>query len=158
MKKCIGLFIVFILLFNSCKTTTSLPEESFLQLKEHIDSVNYVFVPNLAMPIGGPSINLASNYSLKITKDTIIADLPYFGRAYSAPLSSSDVGIKFVSTDFKYKYSFNESKKKWQIKIIANDGKGKIEFVLGVNSSANGTLSVYDPNRQVIVFMGQLTK
>lgn len=154
MKKFIGFFILSILLLTSCKTTSLSKDESFIQLKNQIDSANYIFRPKSVMPVGGSSINLSSTYSLKVTKDTIIADLPYFGRAYSASLGNSDVGIKFISTDFTYKSIFNNSKNKWNVKIITNDTKGRIELSLAINSSGYGTLSIYDPSRQVVIFYG----
>lgn len=149
------LLILSIIFIAGCKTSNDISKnEEFTLLKNNIDSVNYVFTPSSAMPIGGPSINLPSNYSLKIKKDTIVADLPYFGRSYSATIGNSDVGIKFTSTDFKYESSFNGSKDKWNIKIKTNDTGGRIELNLAVNSSGYATLSIYDSNRQPIIFYG----
>ncbi|RYE38449.1 MAG: DUF4251 domain-containing protein [Sphingobacteriales bacterium] len=43
-----------------------------------------------------------SRYQLTVDKDSLSAYLPYFGRAYTSNMNSSDSGIKFNSTDFTY--------------------------------------------------------
>ena len=47
---------------------------------------------------GYRSIYLSPYYYLKVSKDTVVAYLPYFGRAYTAPADPTEGGIKFTST------------------------------------------------------------
>src|SRR5689334_2385103 len=72
------------------------------QIRQIIDSQNFVFKAQTALPIGGPSRQLTSDYDLKITKDAVVSYLPYFGRAYSATPGSTDNGLNFTSKDFEY--------------------------------------------------------
>ncbi len=45
--------------------------------------------------------------------DSIVTYLPYFDRAYSAPVNLSQGGIQFTSTDFDY--TIESKRKEWDI-------------------------------------------
>ena len=112
-----------------------------------------------AMPGGqsGSLINLGGGrYDVKVTKDSIVAYLPYYGRAYVAPYSPSEGGIKFTSKDFSYKKT--ENKKGTYIIQINTKDLTKENYRLTFNISTNGyaSLSVISVNRQSIVFNGYL--
>ena len=80
-----------VILGFSCKVGDSLTKQEFItKLTEKIESANYTFVPQTALPMSGKSISLDYSYSLKVSKDTINSYLPYFGRAYTAPISPTD--------------------------------------------------------------------
>lgn len=103
--------------------------------------------------MSGRTVQLSAGYySLKISKDTIESFLPYFGRAYTAPMSTDESGIKFKSTDFSYQVK--EGKNNWEVTIIPNDTPSKVKMFLDISKSGYGTLSVQDNNRQAISFYG----
>src|SRR5882672_9273272 len=54
-----------------------------------VDSQSYVFKAQSATPMSGRNRQLTSDYDLKVTKDQVVSYLPYFGRAYSAPIDPS---------------------------------------------------------------------
>ena len=145
---------ILLLSFFSCKTTDGVKDgEKAGEITAKLDSVNYTFVPQTAYPmIGNRSIQLDKTYSLKITKDTIESYLPYFGRAYTAPIFPDDSGIKFVSTDFTYKV--NKKKDMWNITIETKDTKQKTKLYLNIGSGGYASLSVQDNSRQSISFYG----
>ncbi len=58
--------------------------------KNMMDSKNFVFVAQIASPVGGRTMHLTSYYDLNVSKDTIVSSLPYFGRAYTAPINPSE--------------------------------------------------------------------
>jgi hypothetical protein len=68
-----------------------------------------VFVAQNVYPATGRNINLTTTYVIRLAADTVIADLPYFGRAYVAPMNPSDGGIHFTST----KFSYTTKEKRW---------------------------------------------
>lgn len=151
------IFVLSLFGLNSCKSGSSLSKEEIADnIKAKIDSVNYTFSPQTALPMGGRSVNLTlSYYSLKVSKDTVKAQLPYFGRAYVAPTNLQDGGIKFVSTDFNY----NVAEKKngdWEISITTNDTQPKVDLRLSVSDNGYSTLYVLDNNRQPISFYGKI--
>lgn len=67
-----------------------------------IESRNYIFKARTVNPQNSVSRQLTSEYDLTVSRDTIISYLPYFGRAYVAPINPSEGGIKFTSPKFEY--------------------------------------------------------
>lgn len=148
--------VLIAVLLISCKAGESLSkDEKKAQIESNVNERSYTFVPRTALPMGGKSINLNYNYSLKVSKDTVDSYLPYFGRAYTAPMNPSEGGIKFVSTDFEYK---TEEKKKgmWLVDIQTNDTNGKNRLSLSIADNGSATLTVNDNNRQSITFYGEI--
>ncbi|WEK19047.1 MAG: DUF4251 domain-containing protein [Candidatus Pedobacter colombiensis] len=139
-----------------------------------IDNQHYIFNATSAMPManndvnrilsrmpgngGGGTIQLSgAQYQLIVTKDSIEAYLPYYGRAYSATLNPDDAGIKFKSKNFTYKA---EKKKKgsWIITMNFKDAKDTQSMILNVSDNGYGTLSVNSNTRQSISFNGFISE
>lgn len=117
---------------------------------------SYVFKAQTALPMTGGSRQLTSNYyELKITKDSIRSFLPFFGRAYTAPMNAEDAGIQFTSTAFVY--SEKEKKKGgWDVQIKPKDTKDVRQMVLNISSSGFATLQVISNTRETISFTGRI--
>lgn len=163
MKKLlIIIFMLQLILFVGCKAKELTPEQQVKAEKyaEKIEKPYFTFSAVNAQPMGGRTINLTSDYELKVSGDTVQAYLPYFGRAYTAPMNTSDNGIRFTSTDFKYT---SEKKKNgtYEITIEPNDVDKNIMLRglilrLSTGVSGYGTLSVQSTNRQSISFYGTI--
>ena len=144
------------LLFTGCKTGETISsEEKIAQIANSIGETKYTFVPATAIPMGAPSISLTPSFFLKIRKDTIDAYLPYYGRAYTAPIDPSKGPFTFTSTDFEYKISQNK-KGEWDVDIQTNDTDGKTKLSLSVDKSGSASLSTSNNNRQPISFYGSV--
>lgn len=117
---------------------------------------SYVFKAQTALPMRGSSRQLTSNYyELKITKDSIKSFLPFFGRAYSAPMNSEESGIQFTSTSFVY--SEKEKKKGgWDVQIKPKDTKDVRQMLLNISSTGFATLQVISNTRETISFTGRI--
>lgn len=122
-------------------------------IKNVIDSKNYVFTAQSATPIGGRYRQLTSDYDLRIVGDSVVAFLPYFGRAFSAPMDPSRGGIQFTSTDFGYEQT-DRRKGGWIISIKPKDVQDVRELTLSVTESGRATLQVLSNSRQSISFNG----
>ncbi|WP_316842698.1 DUF4251 domain-containing protein [Pedobacter gandavensis] len=108
--------------------------------------------------VSGGMIQLSgSQYQLIIDKDSVEAYLPYYGRAYTAPMNPDDSGIKFKSKKFDYKTT---AKKKggWIIEITPKDTKDVRSLSLSVSTSGYATLNVNSMNRQPITFNGVIAE
>src|SRR5664279_4274207 len=57
-----------------------------ISFKNMVDSQHFVFVAQTASPLRGGFRNLTSIYDVRVRKDTLVSYLPYFGRAYIAPI------------------------------------------------------------------------
>ncbi len=124
-------------------------------VRQKVEAKKYTFVAQTAIPMRGRTVQLTSLYDLKITGDSVIAGLPYYGRAYSAPINPSDNGINFTSVSFDYKSTYR--KKRWEISIKPKDMQSVSEMNLIIYSNGRATLQVTSNNRQPISFNGVLS-
>lgn len=166
-KKLFTLLIVFstvqVMAQTDKETTTKLVADQHL-----------VFNANSAMPManadvsavlnkmqngsGGGMIQLSgSQYQLKISKDSVEAYLPYYGRAYTASMNPDDAGIKFKSKKFSYKTT-KKKKGGWIINIAPKDAKEVQNMTLSVSENGYAVLNVNSTNRQAISFNGVIAE
>ena len=139
-------------------------------IEKLVKSQNFVFTATRANPMSESSLNqivgpvainnildlTGQRYSLQVTKESITADLPYFGRAYSAPMNTDNTGTKFTSEDFTY--STTKKKRNWIITIEPKDIQDSQKLILRVSESGSATLNVNNYNRQAISFEGYISE
>src|SRR5687768_3644853 len=77
-------------------------QEKSVSIQHLLESKRFVFDARTVSPIGGPTRQLTSSYDFTVKGDSVLSFLPYFGRAYVAPMTSADAGLRFTSTDFSY--------------------------------------------------------
>ena len=125
-------------------------------LKESIDSKQFVFHAQSALPTTGGVRQLTSEYELRVLDDSLVSQLPFFGRAYSVNYGVSDGGYNFSSSDFSYNVK-QRKKGGWDIRIKPRDVADFREFSLVLSEDGHGTLQVLSNNRQPISFTGYVT-
>jgi hypothetical protein len=130
--------------------------EKAAAIKNKIESKAYTFKAEYAQPFRGGQKYLTSEYDLRITPDSVIAYLPYFGRVYmSAPLTPEENGVMFTSTKFDYKIQPTK-KGGWSIIITPNKVKYISKMQLDVFSNGSATLFVTSNYRDQITFNGYI--
>ena len=152
MKNIKAFFILFAISLLAGSTMANAQEKGPDEIKRIVESQNYVFRAQWANPQGSISRQLTSEYDLTVSRDTIISYLPYFGRAYVAPINPSEGGIKFTSTKFDYKQANNG--KSWKIMIKPKDASEVQQLYLDIYDNGKATLQVTSTNRQSISFSG----
>jgi len=122
-----------------------------------LDSKQFVFKPQTALPLRGGSINLTSDFDLVIKNDTLKSYLPYYGRAFaSVPYGATRSPLSFTTTDFKYT-SVKGKKGSRQINIEVKDKSLDVrKFYLDVSEAGYATLQTSDYNRDPITFNGYI--
>jgi hypothetical protein len=145
--------------FGSMAQTTKKDRQAkkVADVKEMIENNNYVFHAEFANPMRGGNINLTSEYDLRVGKDTLVAYLPYFGRAYQAPMDPTDGGIHFTSTRFTYTKQQNK-KGGWDIYVKPSDAKGVEKMFLSISEDGYASLQVTSSQRDPISFQGYIEK
>jgi Domain of unknown function (DUF4251) len=131
-------------------------DEKATVIKSTIESHRYVFKAQTASPTSGRTRQLTPEYMLVVGVDSIVADLPYFGRAYSAPVNTTGGGINFTSVRFNYTATLDK-KNRWQIVIKTKDVTDSQEMFLTVFENGTASLNVRSVNRQPITFYGYIT-
>lgn len=103
-----GVIFVLIAAGSACSVKAQSSEKNIkktlqaAEVKNMADSQNFVFVPETLLPLRGRQRHLTPDYQLRVTKDSVISYLPYFGRAYTAPIDPTNINFDFTSTKFDY--------------------------------------------------------
>ncbi|MEO5563168.1 MAG: DUF4251 domain-containing protein, partial [Chitinophagaceae bacterium] len=126
------------------------------ETKTLVESKNYIFKADYVTPQTGMSRTLTPDYDLTVKPGEVVSYLPYFGRAYSAPINSEG-GIKFTSTNFDYKL-LKVKKHSWDISIKPKDASDVQEMFLTIFDNGTASLRVNSTNRQTISFRGYVTE
>jgi hypothetical protein len=163
MKTLVKIYAIIIAVV--CITSTAWAQQTSKQakaaakataIKNKIDAQTYIFKAEYALPMRGSQKYLTSEYDLRVTKDSVIAYLPYFGRVYmSAPLTPEESGIMFTSTKFGYKAT-PKKKGGWSITIIPANVKYVAKLILDVSPTGTASLIVTSNYRDVINFTGYM--
>ena len=158
IKFTIIIFIALSTFLISCGTTQSTIEKeekaSFLDNK--IENLDFKFVAKYAYPQYYKAIYLSSTYDVTVTPDTIKSFLPYYGRAYRAPIDPSEGGIKFESSDFETEIKKGEKNGEWLVTIKTKDTPRPYTLFFHLWNNGTAQLNVNDPDRQSISFQGVL--
>jgi Domain of unknown function (DUF4251) len=157
----IPLKVLLVFLLASCNllmadAQSSQPSEKQILTRSLVDSQNYVFVAQSAIPMSGRARTLTSQYDLKITQHSIVSYLPYFGRSDMPPIDPSQGGIQFTSKDFDYKLT-EKKKGGWNIDIKPKDYRDVPRMFLTISTDGYASLQVTSNTRQSISFNGYIT-
>ncbi|MEO8414552.1 MAG: DUF4251 domain-containing protein [Ginsengibacter sp.] len=128
-----------------------------ISFKNMVDSQQFVFVAQTASPLRGGFRNLTSSYDVRVRKDTMISYLPYFGRAYTAPIDPAKSGLDFTSTNFSYTVTPNK-KSGWNIVIKPKDKMEVQQYAFTVFDNGSASLNVTNTSKDPISFNGYIKK
>lgn len=160
MKKMKNILLLLLLLAASglqAQTKSDKNAAKLAAVKAAVEAKHYTFVANYVLPQRGSGHYLTSSYDVRVTKDSVITYLPYFGRAYfDVGYSPNDAGINFTSTKFDYKVT-EKKKGGWEISIKPSDVRNIAQLQLYISPDGYTTLSVNSINRDFITFDGYLT-
>ncbi len=166
MKTLIKLVAVSVLILCGLQTVNAQSSKSQKKaakeasVKKMVEDNSYVFKANFANPQGGGRRTLTDDYDLVVSKDSLIAYLPYFGRAYIAPLNPTDGGIQFTSTKFDYNTTKNKNGS-WDVLIKPKDRnlgdwRDVQSLRLSIFSNGYASLSIISSNRSYISYDGYI--
>ena len=127
-------------------------EEDKSSLERMIAAKQFIFHAQSASPLGGATVQLTSPYDLRISNDSLVSHLPYFGRSFSGGYTGES-GIQFTSTSYDYKVK-ERKRGGWEIRLKPKDQRNVRELQLNISESGYGTLQVISDNRQAISFRG----
>ncbi len=123
------------------------------QVSNGINARKFTFTAQTASPQSGRLIQLTSPYDIRIGSDTIVSYLPYFGRAYVAPINTQDAGLEFTSVGFSYEVDKGK-KDEWDVAIKTKDLRDNYTLLFTIYNNGQAQLLVSSSNRQPIRFDG----
>lgn len=125
--------------------------------KALVDSQNYVFQAQFAEPLRGATHYLTPDYyTIRVTKQKITCNLPYFGRAYIAPTDPTADALQFTTKKFSYKLTPSR-KGGWTVLIKPKDDDEIQQVQINISSDGYASLEVVSTNRDPISFNGVVT-
>ena len=150
--------LVSLLIFQACGTSQSAAEKEkqATELRLAVESSDFTFKASYAHPTGYKSVYLSPYYDVKILPDTIRAYLPYYGRAYRAPMDPHEGGFNFTSTEFQYRVIPGKRKGNWIAEVDILDLDRSVTFSFDIWENGTARLVVNDMNRQPISFQGDI--
>jgi hypothetical protein len=149
-------FLVFLAMVMAILSSVPAQQKETV-IKNKVQERSFVFKVQSVSPMRGSMRQLTSEYDLRVTPDSIISWLPYFGRAYSAPINPSEAGIKFTSTNFNYTVA-TRNKNRWDITIKPKDATDINQLFLTVFANGSASLQVISNNRDPISFSGYISE
>jgi len=147
---------IFFLVLSASFTCTINAQSDQSAIKSSIESKRFIFHAQTALPTGGRSRQLTTEYDLRVFSDSLVSNLPFYGKAYSVPYGSGGGGFDFTSTKFEYTAAPGK-KKGWNISIKPRDVTDFREFSLSLSDDGYGTLQALTNNRSPISFTGYIT-
>lgn len=153
-----GLTFFLLVTVWSCGSTQSAAEKERLasEVKEALAQSSFRFEATYAYPTGYRPIYLSPYYDVTVSPDSVKAYLPYYGRAYRAPMDPREGGFQFTSTDFTYRYGPGTRKGSWMAHITIFDLDRPVTLSFDIWENGSARLVVNDFNRQAISFQGDL--
>ncbi len=146
------------LFFQACGSARSaaVKEQRAVDIRQAVERPDFIFEATYAYPTGYRSVYLSPYYEVKVSPDTVRAYLPYYGRAYRAPMDPREGGYHFTSTDFTYKFTPGDRKGNWIAEVTFLDLDRPVTFRFDIWEEGNARLNVSDMNRQPISFQGDI--
>lgn len=139
---------------SSSKTTTTLEKG---MIEDMIRNHSFIFVAERMNPLRGRSRILTSSYDVRVKNDSLVSFLPYFGRAYTAPIDPTKVGTQFTSTNFTYQVNA-EKNDRWRVSLIPKDVSSIQELLFTIFDNGTTSLSITSTSKDHISYEGYLKK
>lgn len=144
-------------LLSQCSSSKKIVKLSSDEIKDMVDSSQFVFVADRVSPLRGRTRFLTSYYDVVVKKDSLTSFLPFFGRAFQAPIEPARGGIQFTSTNFTYKV-IPKNNNEWNVFIKPNDYTDVQQLYFNIFDNGNASLNVVNTHKDPISFSGYIKK
>jgi hypothetical protein len=154
-----AILVILIMVSMNSEGQTGTPsgkQDQSVQLKNLIDSRKFIFHANSATSMKGMTKNLTGEYFLRLNKDSLQADLPYYGRSFTTSYPPTDLSVQFTTTEFSY-VADSTKKGGWSITIVPKNENSASKIYMSVTSSGYCTVQVNSNSRQPISYYGTIT-
>jgi len=162
MKNISKLFIIFFVLSFNCSFAQLTKKEKrqqkkemkAIEIKQLVNQKQFVFKANSLTTNSGFNKNLSSDYDLTLKKDSVIAYLPFWGKAYTSSFNDEG-GIKF-SEKLKEFENSDLGKKGQNINFSVKTKDDTFYFNLNISSQGFANVTVTSTNKSQISYYGQI--
>lgn len=151
-------FLALLLLFTACNSSKSVSPEALARQQKVFDKVearDFTIQVNTAVPSRWKSVSLSSYYDLTLRNDSAFAHLPFFGRAYMAPIGE-DGGIKFSEPLSDYRAELNSKGDGMEIFFAVKSRGTHYKVYLSVFNNGLSSLRISSLNRDPMSYSGEM--
>lgn len=120
---------------------------------QQLDAKDYTVLIQFMIPSAGPS-RAVTNYSVKVSGDTLVSYLPYFGRAYNLPYGGGK-GLDFTAPISAYQ-DLLRTDGSHEILIRCSNDEDSFLYAIDIYGNGNAFLTVSSRNRETISYSGEL--
>lgn len=130
--------------------------ERIAEVTDALNSKAFTMDVRTVNPMQGSTINVTSEYEVRIKNDSLFSYLPYFGRAYTASLPPESPMI-FDSPIEEYSIE-KKGKGMYQVSAKVKNKMDNLIYFFIISETGSATLSVTSNNRQSISYYGTIEK
>jgi hypothetical protein len=146
--------------FSQDKTRMESKKQKKLEKQKQIEAMvntkEFVFVPQTALPSGMSPVNLSINQNyIKFQPDLIDSYMPFFGNAYSGVVYSTDKGLKFIGKPEIF--TVERTNKAFQIDAVVKGETDNFRLSLSVGFEGSASLVISSNNRSSISYDGEIS-
>ncbi|HSF54515.1 MAG TPA: DUF4251 domain-containing protein [Algoriphagus sp.] len=149
MKKTALMFLICLFLAGLAQAQQTDPEK----LQAAVDSKTFVFEGRQASGMRGRMIQMDPGYTLNVSPEKVVGDLPFFGRSYQGTPGSTDGGLKFEFSEFDYTVK-PRKKGGWDITIEPKEHNDIRSIFLTVQKSGNASLRITSNSKEGMNYSG----
>ena len=146
---------VAVVTVSACGAAMTAADKAALEqaVQDNLANKDYTILIQLMIPSAGPT-RAVSNYSIKVSGDTLVSYLPFIGRAYNLPYGGGK-GLDFTARINDYHDITNAGGGHDIVINVAND-EDVFVYTLNVSASGSAFLSVSSRNRERISYTGEM--
>ncbi|OYU54640.1 MAG: hypothetical protein CFE25_15230 [Chitinophagaceae bacterium BSSC1] len=150
--------ILFVFCFGILQTNAQVALKEQNPYEQILKEQDFTFTAQAYATASSGKKQMNDPYSFKVSLDSVVGILPYYGSSYTAQINLTDGSINF--SILKYKYEFMEKKKgKYQVAIKADDKNTTIQsFYLTIFTDGTGQVDVLSRNREPMTFYGSISR
>lgn len=155
-QKLFLLLVISILSVSDIQAQVALKEQN--PYEQILKEQDFTFTAQAYATASSGKKQMTDPYSFKVSLDSVVGILPYYGSSYTAQINLTDGSINF--SILKYKYEFMEKKKgKYQVAIKADDKNTTIQsFYMTIFTDGTGQVDVLSRNREPMTFYGSISR
>ncbi len=155
MKALRILYTLVVLFIFGSTTAQNKTEKPHTSIETLLNSKNFEFIANTALPLGQPPKNLVgSNYSITFSPEMVISNMPFYGRAYSGMIMGRDKGMRFKGKPEDF--IITSAKNGYNVTTTVKGETDIYVISISVGYSSFATLSISSNDRGTISYQGEI--
>ena len=173
--KTFSMLLFFITLLAGCSATKSVIDESH-EIHTLVASKSFEFTADWTNPMVTQSLNAVANAGLiapgstisrinitgtgnflKVSKDSVSADLPYYGERQFGGGYGAPTGIEFDGIPDNYQQRFNAEKQLYTVSFQISDASDRYQVSMEIYPTKSSTVNISMTNRFSIRYEGNIS-